>query len=119
MVMADNGSGRLDRIESWVERIQQAHEEFVHEHKQLLRAQVVLQDNIEKLSAKVDRLVEHDAVQDRLIGENRERLDRFAAERKERDEALDERADKLVSAIGEWIRETRSRRRKVSSRARK
>ena len=98
--MADNGTARLDRIERALEMLIADHEQFRDEHKRLLTAQVLLQDSLEKLgtrvdtlAAKVDKLVEHDAAQDRAIEANRESI-----------KALDGRVDALVSAIGEWLR---------------
>jgi len=91
--MGDNGTARLERIERALELLLADHEQFRDEQKRLLTAQVLFQDSLEKLGSRVDKLVEHDSVQDRLIAENRENI-----------KALDRRVDALVSAIGEWLR---------------
>jgi hypothetical protein len=40
---------RLNRLENWFMRMQDAHEDFEKEHKRLLIAQVVMQDNLAKM----------------------------------------------------------------------
>jgi hypothetical protein len=45
-----NGSGRMDRMERLMEMLIDDHVKFVDEHKQLLTAQVVLTDRIDKLA---------------------------------------------------------------------
>lgn len=89
----DNGSGRLDRIERALELLISDHEQFRHDLKQLLIAQVLMQDNLDKLQKRVEdntrqweMMREKDKDQDKRIS------------------ALDERVDKLVIAIGEFIR---------------
>ncbi len=83
-----NGSGRLDRIESILETVgerldrislvqERDHEEFSRDHKQLMTWQVLMQD----------------------------KMDRWVEAQKEKTAALDDRVDKLVSAIGELIRQ--------------
>ena len=88
-----NGTGRLDRIERMLDRMAEAHEEFRRDHQQLLKAQVILQDELERQVARdklqderIEKLIEHDHLQD------------------ERIQALDARVDALVSSIGELIR---------------
>lgn len=80
--MADNGSGRLDRIErilqDLAERQRTDHEEFTRDHQQLLKWQVLTQDRIDRLFELTDR----NAVQ---IGQ------------------LSDRIDKLVVAIGSLV----------------
>lgn len=53
-----NGSDRLDRIERALELLISDHELFRQEHKQLLAAQVVLTDRLDKLTVRVDKLAE-------------------------------------------------------------
>lgn len=53
-----NGSDRLDRIERALELLIGDHELFRQEHKQLLAAQVVLTDRLDKLTVRVDKLAE-------------------------------------------------------------
>lgn len=79
----EDGGGRLDRIEHILELVAQnqlaMQEHHDEEFKRLMTWQVLTQDQIEKLTAKVDRLADMQG-------------------------ALDARVDKLVSAIGEFIR---------------
>jgi hypothetical protein len=107
----ENGTGRLDRIEKILdmfisdhERIRQEHqealqlhrdfqEEFERDLKQLLIAQVLQADEIEKLW----KTVREQSVQ---IAEHSQRFEQDRHRSKE----LDERVDKLVIAIGEFIR---------------
>jgi len=44
-----NGTGRLDRIEKALEMLIDDHVQFREEHKQLLTAQVVLTDRLDRL----------------------------------------------------------------------
>ncbi len=57
--MSENGSGRLDRIESILqelaERQRADHEEFTRDHQQLLKWQVLTQDRIDRLFDLTDR----------------------------------------------------------------
>ena len=88
--MAENGSGRLDRIETLLESLAQRqaafqiiqerdHEEFKRDHEQLLKWQVLTQE-------RYDRLAEVQA-------KERERLDQLW-------ESTDKRIADLVRAIG-------------------
>jgi hypothetical protein len=87
--MADNGSGRLDRVERILqelaerqqtdhEQFTENHEQFVRDHQQLLKWQVLTQDRIDRLFDLTDR----NAAQ---IGQ------------------LSDRIDKLVIAIGSLV----------------
>jgi len=49
-------SSRLDRIEGLIEVLVNEHIEFAREHRQLLTAQVVLTDRMDKLTDRLDRL---------------------------------------------------------------
>lgn len=87
--MSENGSGRLDRIESILpelaERQRADHEEFTRDHQQLLKWQVLTQDRIDRLFDLTDRnaaQIERNSVQ---IGQ------------------LSDRIDKLVIAIGSLV----------------
>ena len=77
----ENGSRdtRLDRIEKALELLIDDHEQFRVDHKQLLTAQVLLNDSLDK-----------------LLQTTQEHTKQIAA--------LDGRVDTLVSAIGELIR---------------
>ena len=77
---------RLDRIERALELLITDHEQFRHDHKQLLVAQVVQQDEIRKL-------IEHGQGVDRRIDELRQH-----------GREVEGRIDKLVSGIGEFMR---------------
>jgi hypothetical protein len=76
--MNENGSGesRLDRMEQWMALMREAHEQFQVEHKQLLTAQVVLTD----------------------------RLDRFIKETAEAGKHTDERLNALITIVDGIIR---------------
>ena len=83
----DNGNRdtRLDRIERALELILSDHVQFREEQKALLQAQILQQDQIEKTWAAINATTK----QIELL--------------RAKDEALDARVDKLVSAIGKFI----------------
>jgi len=54
-----HGESRLDRMERLMELLIQDHLAFRDEHRQLLTAQVVLTDRVDKLGQRVDKLVEN------------------------------------------------------------
>jgi|SRR5256885_1838453 hypothetical protein len=101
-----NGTGRLDRVERLLEslalafdRMREEHDRMREEHdrtreehdrdyKQLMTAQVLMQDNLRLLT---------------------ERMEDNLRVQRESQKYFDERVDKLVSAIGEFIR-TRNNR---------
>src|SRR5436309_11193461 len=89
----ENGTGRLDRIERALELIIADHEQFRHDLKQLLTAQVLLVDQLDKLSGIVQK-------NSQQIQEHSKQLEIHH----QNDRELDERVDKLVSAIGEFVR---------------
>jgi hypothetical protein len=89
----ENGTGRLDRIERLLELLVSDHEQFRQDLKQLLIAQVLMQDNLEKLQKRT----EENTRQLEIMREKDRDQDRRTA-------ALDERVDKLVIAIGEFLR---------------
>lgn len=80
---AGNGTGRLDRIEHILELVARNQlamtEHHDEEFKKLMTWQVLMQDKVEKLTVKMDHQADRQA-------------------------ALDERVDKLVIAIAEFIR---------------
>jgi CII-binding regulator of phage lambda lysogenization HflD len=86
--MANNGHDptRLDRLEGLVEVLVNRHLEFEEEHKRLLIAQVVLNDQLQRLGERVNRLDE--------------KLDRVAEFQKHSDERL----DALIAIVDEVIR---------------
>lgn len=94
LLMADNGSGRMDRIEAALDRITERMDHTAErfdlmvdhhdaEFKSLMKWQVAMQGRFEDF-------------------ERQRQIDR--QERKIRDQQIDERIDKLVAAIGELIR---------------
>ena len=88
-----NGSGRLDRIESLLEKLAERqetdHENFTREAQQLLTWQVLMQEKMDRYSS--------DREADRLRAEaERKRLDALS-------EKTDERVASLVRAIGSLI----------------
>lgn len=93
--MAQNGHdpSRLDRIEGLIEVLVNAHIDFAQEHRQLLTAQVVLTDRIDRLAQEVDRLTG--------------RVDKIASQLSEVVEAqkhTDERLNALISTVDDIVR---------------
>jgi len=93
-----NGSrdSRMDRIERALELLIADHEQFRHDHKQLLTAQVLQKDEIDQL-LKVTQ--EHT----RQIEAEREARGAEHKVRKQEMAALNKRVDDLVGAIGNLI----------------
>ncbi|MDQ6678659.1 MAG: hypothetical protein M3Z09_15365 [Acidobacteriota bacterium] len=54
----DPSSSRLDRIEAIMDTMAADHEQFRQEHKMLLRAQVIMQNTMERIAEKHERLAE-------------------------------------------------------------
>jgi len=86
--MAANGHdpSRLDRLEAVVEALVNRHVEFEQELRQLLTAQVVLTDRLDRLTSRVDRIAE--------------KVDRIAESQLETNEKL----NALISNMDEFIR---------------
>jgi uncharacterized coiled-coil protein SlyX len=91
-----NGSARLDRIERAIELMIADHEQFRDEHKALLRAQVVQQDQLDRLAAVV---AEHSL----QIARNSEQIARSSQELDALGRKTDARIDALVSAIAKLV----------------
>ncbi|MSV34985.1 MAG: hypothetical protein EXQ47_05225 [Bryobacterales bacterium] len=53
-----NGQGRLDRLEGLMALLIDDHVQFQQEHKQLLTAQVVLTDRLDRLAQTVKDIAE-------------------------------------------------------------
>ena len=72
---------RLNRMEEWFRRMQDAHEDFEREHKRLLIAQVVMQDKLEKTRDLVheigDKLNALISWSDQVHRDNNERFKRL------------------------------------------
>jgi hypothetical protein len=86
-----NRDTRLDRIERALELMIDDHERFRHDLQQLLTAQVLQKDALEQ--------------QAKIIEQHTRQIEAESKERREKDAVLDARVDKLVSAIGELIRQ--------------
>jgi septal ring factor EnvC (AmiA/AmiB activator) len=84
--MSDNGEQRDARLR----RLEQEHEEFQRDLRQLLTAQVLQKDEIDKQIVAVDKLTKA--------------LEAERTERREKDAVLDRRVDNLVSSIADLIR---------------
>jgi hypothetical protein len=84
----ENGSGesRLDRLEGLMALLIEDHVQFREEHKQLLTAQVVLTDRVDKLAIRLDSAI--GAIQDLT-----------AAQRH-----TDERLNALISVVDDIVR---------------
>lgn len=109
---ADNENGtRIDRIERVLELLVKnqlaTQEHHDQEFKQLMIWQVRTQDQIEKLTQQVGRVAEKI---DR-IAESVDRIAQKVDRNSEMQAAFDQRVDKLVSAIGEFIRASQSAQR--------
>ena len=78
----ENGTARLDRIERALELLIDDHVQFQQEHKQLLTAQIVLTD-------RVDRFIKESA-------ERQKRIDEQMAELREAQTALIQIVDDLI-----------------------
>ena len=92
-----NRDTRLDRIEKALELLLDDHEQFRVDHKQLLSAQVLLNDSLDKLLQTTQEHTKQIEAQGRQLAAE-------ADARREKDAPLDGRVDMLVSAIGELIR---------------
>jgi predicted nucleic acid-binding Zn-ribbon protein len=86
-----NGSrdSRIDRIERALELLIADHEQFRHDHKQLLTAQVLQKDEIDQLL--------------KVTQEHTRQIEEERAARREETAALNKRVDDLVGAIGNLI----------------
>jgi len=86
-----NGSrdSRMDRIERALELLIADHEQFRHDHKQLLTAQVLQKDEIDQLL--------------KVTQEHTRQIEAERAARREETAALNKRVDDLVGAIGNLI----------------
>jgi septal ring factor EnvC (AmiA/AmiB activator) len=84
--MSDNGEQREARLR----RLEQEHEEFQRNLRQLLTAQVLQKNEIDKQIVAVDKLAKA--------------LEAERTERPEKDALLDQRVDNLVSSIADLIR---------------
>jgi hypothetical protein len=86
----ENGSNRLDRIEHALELLIDDHVQFQVEHKQLLTAQIVLTDRLDKLAQAVSE-------------ERKATAERFK-EAAERSKETDEKLNALIKIVDEMIR---------------
>ena len=102
----ENGSGRLDRIEALLEKAAEKIDKvvtmgYIHDEK-LSR----LETNMELHDEKLSRLEANMGLQDEKLSRIEDILADSAKQQKERDKVLDERIEKLVSAMGEFLRRT-------------
>ena len=105
-----NGSDRLDRIERAIElmisdheRFREEHEQFREEHKALLRAQVVQQDHLERLTAVVAEHSLQIARNSEQIARNSEQIARTSQELDALGRKTDAQIEALVSAIAKLV----------------
>jgi len=87
---SSNGNSRLDRMEGLMQILIEDHLKFRDEHLQLLKAQVLLTDHVEKTDQFLDRLAEH-------VDKMDQRLDRLA----DKTDKLADKTDKLAESIHE------------------
>ena len=83
-----NGAGRMDRLERLMELLIDDHVQFREEHKQLLTAQVVLTDRVDKLVIRMDRLTQ------------------TMTELAEAQKHTDERLNALIVVVDGWVRKS-------------
>jgi dynactin complex subunit len=69
-----NGASRMDRVERMMEMLITDHVKFSDEHKQLLTAQVVLTDRMDRLTTTMQQLAEAQKRTDQQMKESDERL---------------------------------------------
>lgn len=69
-----NGASRMDRVERMMEMLITDHVKFTDEHKQLLTAQVVLTDRMDRLTTTMQELAEAQKRTDQQMKESDERL---------------------------------------------
>jgi hypothetical protein len=88
-----HGESRLDRMEKLMELLIQDHLAFRDEHRQLLTAQVVLTDRVDKLTQRMDKLAE-----------TSQRTDERMAKLAESSQRSDERMDALIAVVDGIVR---------------
>jgi hypothetical protein len=88
---------RLDRIEAALELMIGDHEDFRQEHKQLLKAQVLLVDAQAKSEEKLAALAAEQA-------KTEAKMKQLAEELRELSHRTDERIAAMTSALGELMR---------------
>jgi hypothetical protein len=76
--MADqNGASRMDRVEQMMEMLITDHVKFSDEHKQLLTAQIVLTDRMDRLTTTMQELAESQKHTDERMGVLVHMMDEF------------------------------------------
>jgi flagellar biosynthesis/type III secretory pathway chaperone len=109
--MAEKPTVRMDRVERLIETLADKQTKLDDVLVVLAEAQIKYAEaqlkNEERFREVAEQFAETDrrfAETDRRIREANERMDALAREERERGRRLDERIDKLVSAIGEMLR---------------
>jgi hypothetical protein len=69
-----SGASRMDRVERMMEMLVTNHVKFSDEHKQLLTAQVVLTDRMDRLTTTMQELAEAQKYTNQQMKETDERL---------------------------------------------
>ena len=82
----NSGGERLERIERILEVVAGVQQQFAENHKQLLTAQVVLTDRVDKLAARMDELTQAQKITEQHFQDT------------------DARLGILVKMMDEWIR---------------
>ena len=85
-----HGQSRLDRMEGLMELLINDHVQFQQEHKQLLTAQIVLTERVDKLAASVQ--------------ETREETRAMIRELQESQRHSDERLNALIAVVDDIVR---------------
>jgi hypothetical protein len=90
---------RLDRIEHTLDRLLADHQQFRQFHNQLLNAQLLHHETVKRFLKVV-------LEQTRSSAEQGKQLEIQGLQFRDRSEGIDLRIEKLVSALGEFIRKT-------------
>ena len=117
------GSSRLDRMEALMERLIEDHLKFRDDLRQLLTAQVVLTDRVDKFASRIERFGDRldrlvDTVEElaesqkwtdqslRELAESQKRTSDSIHELRESQKDTDARLNTLIHVVDEWIRGT-------------
>ena len=98
--MPENVNTRVARLEHLMGRLAEKREKLDDVLVLLTEAQIKTEERFQETEESIRET-------SRLIRETGQHLHEVDQHSRERDRALDERVDKLVSAIGEWLRNGR------------
>ena len=99
---------RLDRIERALERLLADNERSRQEHNQLITAQLLHNETVKrfvKIASENSRQIEE---QGKQIQKQSMQLEAQAVQARDRSDGIDLRIERIISAVGEFIRKTSS-----------